>query len=237
MKKIIKLTESDLKKVLKKIISESLLLESSPESLSRSQLEQTYTKYNDMGSQATFNELFQSKIEKGIKPYTLMLNGCATKVSLALDAAGQPVDPPNSSNYGTTFKVTDGEKKGKNVNVNAGKLKDELIRKWGQPDVKIGKVTSLEEVQNKIGPGRSGVYICAPCGFGSGASGHATVWSWWKNNNKGGPSDYSTYPEENGGTIYFWQVGGTNEEVAIGCGYKNWDEYKKSNYKCKTDYR
>ena len=49
MKKIVKLTESELKKVLKKIINESLLLESSADSLNRGQLESTYTTYNDLG--------------------------------------------------------------------------------------------------------------------------------------------------------------------------------------------
>ena len=237
MGKIIRLTESDLSSLIKTIIRENLLLESSAKSLSRAQLEQTYKKYNDMGSQSTFYELFQSKIDKGIKPYTLMVNGCATKVSLAVDAAGQTIDPPNSSNLGTTFKVTDGEKKGKSVNVNANKLKNELLKKWGQPDVQINNVQSLEQVQGKIGPGRSGVYICAPCGFGSGASGHATVWSWWKNEGKGGPLDDTGYPEENGGNIYFWQVGGNNEETAKECGYTSWKEYEKAKFKCKTDYK
>jgi hypothetical protein len=232
MKKVIRLTESDLSFLVTKIIKESLILESSAESLNRSTLEQTYRKYDDMGSQSTFNELFKSKIDRGIIPYTLMKNGCATKVSLALNSAGFTIDPPSPSNAGTTFKVTDGDKKGQSVNVNAAKLKNELIKKWGQPDVQINGVQSLEQVQKKIGRGRSGVYMCAPCGFGSSASGHATIWSWWKNGNKGGPLDNTTYPEDNGGNIYFWQVGGNNEETAKQCGYRNWEDYKKSNFKC-----
>ena len=49
MKKIVKLTESELKKVLKKIINESLLLESPADSINRGKLESTYTKYFNMG--------------------------------------------------------------------------------------------------------------------------------------------------------------------------------------------
>jgi predicted Zn-dependent peptidase len=64
MKKIVKLTESELKKVLKKIINESLLLESSADSLNRGQLESTYRKYNDLGSDGTFNEIFKNAIRK-----------------------------------------------------------------------------------------------------------------------------------------------------------------------------
>jgi hypothetical protein len=227
MKKIVKLTESELKKVFKKIINESLLLESTADSLNRGQLESTYTTYNNLGSDGTFNEIFKNEREQGLPPFNEFVNGCATKVSLAIVAAGGTLKP--------TFRVTNGLFKGKYVNTSAIGLKNELVKKWGRPDVKIDKVTSLEEIQQKIGPGRSGVFICAPCGFGSGASGHATIWSWWKNGLKGGPLDDSTYPENNGGTISFWGVGGTNVEVATKCGYNSWDEYQKSNFKCKTD--
>jgi hypothetical protein len=227
MKKIVKLTESELKKVLKKIIKESLLLESPADSLNRGKLESTYTTYNNLGSEGTFNEIFKNEREQGLPPFNEFFNGCATKVSLAINAAGGTLKP--------TFRVTNGLFKGKYVNLSAIGLKNELLGKWGKPDVKIDNVTSLEEIQQKIGPGRSGVFICAPCGSGFGATGHATIWSWWKNGLKGGPLDDSTFPEENGGTISFWGVGGTNVEVATKCGYSSWDEYEKSNFKCKTD--
>ena len=235
MKKIVKLTEYELKKVLKKIISESLLLESPADSINRGKLESTYTKYFNMGKDdpmPIWRELFPKEMAlveegKGNPPFTGFYNTCATKVSLALIDAGVTLDQ--------NFIIQGGPFKGKGLNTSAVGLKNELLRKWGKPDVKIDKVTSLEEVQQKIGPGRSGVFICTPCGFGEGATGHATIWSWWKNGLKGGPLDGTTYPEENGGTIYFWGAGGTNEEVATKCGYNSWDEYKKTNYKCKTN--
>ena len=230
MKKIVKLTEYELKKVLKKIITESLLLESSADSLNRGQLESTYTTYYNMGKDdpaPIWDELFKKERELGLCPFKDFYNSCAAKVSLAITAAGGTLP--------ASFRVTNGQFKGKGIVTSAKRLKDKLIKLWGNPDVKIDKVTSLEEVQQKIGPGRSGVFICAPCGSGFGATGHATIWSWWKNGLKGGPLDGTTYPEENGGTIYFWGVGGTNEEVATKCGYNSWDEYEKSNFKCKTD--
>ena len=220
------LNERDLNKIVKKAIKESLLLEASRIGLSRANLESTYKTYNDLGSDGTFNEIFKKEREQGLTPFNDFVNGCATKVSLALNAAGQQLKP--------TFKVTNGPFKGKNVNTSASGLKNELIQKWGQPDVKMQNVSSLEEVQKKIGPGKTGVYICTPCGFGAGASGHATVWSWWKNDNKGGPLDDTSYPENNGGTIYFWQVGEKNIAVAKECGYNFWEEYKAANFVCKN---
>ena len=235
MKKIVKLTEYELKKVLKKIISESLLLESPADSINRGKLESTYTKYFNMGKDdpmPIWRELFPKEMAlveegKGNPPFTEFYNTCATKVSLALIDAGVTLEQ--------TFIVQGGPFKGKGLNTSAVGLKNELLRKWGKPDVKIVNPTSLEEIQQKIGPGKSGVFICAPCGF-EDCTGHATIWSWWKNGLKGGPLDGTTYAENsNGGTIYFWGVGGTNVEVATKCGYNSWDEYEKSNFKCKTD--
>ena len=208
------LNERDLNKIVKKAIKESLLLEASRIGLSRANLESTYKTYNDLGSDGTFNEIFKKEREQGLTPFNDFVNGCATKVSLALNAAGQQLKP--------TFKVTNGPFKGKNVNTSASGLNI------------ITNSYKKEEVQKKIGPGKTGVYICTPCGFGAGDSGHATVWSWWKNDNKGGPLDDTSYPENNGGTIYFWQVGEKNIAVAKECGYNSWEEYKAANFVCKN---
>ena len=233
MKRIVKLTENHLSRIVKRVLNESdlqgnkSLLKENAKTLNRSSLEQTYRKYDDLGSTGTFDEIFKSK--RSQFPYNQMLNGCATKVSLALKSAGQDL---GSADYNLKWKVTDGPMKNTVVNVNAGNLVKQLTQLWGAPDVKINSVKSLEEVQNAIGPGRSGVFICAPCGFGSSCSGHATLWSWWKNNGKGGTLDNSGY--EIGQTISFWQVGGNNEETAKKCGFNTWEEYEKSGFKCKT---
>jgi len=226
MKKTIRLTENKLNLLIKKVIKESLLSESRAAGLNRGSLENTYKNYNELGSFGTFNEVFKNEREKGIKPYVDFENGCATKVSLALNSAGQPLDGG--------FMVQNGPFRGKHIHTSAKSLKDELLQKFGPPDVKIVGVKSLEEVQNKIGPGKSGVYICTPCGFTGQVTGHATIWSWWKNNKKGGPLDDTSYPESNSGTVYFWQVGGTNELTAKQCGYNSWEEYKAANFVCKN---
>ncbi len=199
MKKII-FTESELNFLIKNILNENLILESNRRGLNMDNLERTYAHYNSLASSGTFNEIFKYERENNIYPMNTFTNGCATKVSLALNSAGQSLNP--------TFRVSNGPFKGKYVQTSAKGLKDELMQKWGQPDVFIKKVESLKQVQDKIGPGKSGVYICTPCGFTS-CTGHATIWSWKLNGSKGGPMDNTTYPEVNGGTIYFWQVGET----------------------------
>lgn len=206
MTRIVRLTESDLTRIVKKAIKESLLLEANRKGLSKEKLESTYSEYNDKGSDGTFDEIFKDEREKGLIPFIYMDNGCATKVSLALIDAGQEVS--------RAFNVTNGRFKGKGIQTSAKGLKDDLIRRWGQPDVKIQNVNSLEQVQQKIGPGVSGVYICTPCFSDPKITGHATVWSWWKNDNKGGPLDDTAYPENNGGTVYFWRVGEKNLNLA-----------------------
>jgi hypothetical protein len=199
MKKII-FTESELNFLIKNVINENLILESNRRGLNLDNLERTYAHYNRLESSGTFNEIFKYEIENNIYPMNTFKNGCATKVSLALNSAGQSLNP--------TFRVSNGPFKGKYVQTSAKGLKDELMQKWGQPDVFIKKVESLKQVQDKIGPGKSGVYVCTPCGFKT-CTGHASIWSWKLNGNKGGPMDGTTYPEVKGGTIYFWQVGET----------------------------
>jgi hypothetical protein len=61
MKKITRLTESEINKIVKKVINKSILLEGNRKSLSRASLESTYKTYNDMGSDATFNEIFKEE--------------------------------------------------------------------------------------------------------------------------------------------------------------------------------
>lgn len=83
MKKIVRLTEYDLNRIVKKAIKESLLLETNRKGLSRANLENTYKNYNDLGSDGTFNEIFKKEREEGRAPFVDFVNGCATKVSLA----------------------------------------------------------------------------------------------------------------------------------------------------------
>ena len=195
MKKVIRLTENDLSRIVKRVLNEG------KKNVDKWALYSTYKKYNDLGSEGTFKEIFLPEIKKGKEPFINFTNGCATKVSLALAKAGQNVSP--------AFITTSGLQKGTPIQTSASSLKNDLISKWGQPDVNVNGNISEESLLKKIGPGKTGVLICTPCGFG-GASGHATVWSKSHGTKKtGGTADDTNYhinnPEAN---IYFWQVGG-----------------------------
>ena len=198
MKKIINLTENDISRIVKRVINEA------KESLDKWQLYKTYKYYNSLGSEETFKEIFAPEIKQGKEPFKNFLNGCATKVSLALAKAGQEVKP--------SFITTSGSQKGTPIQTSASGLKDDLISKWGQPDVKVTGSITEENLLKKIGEGKTGILICSPCGFGGSCTGHATVWSRSHGRKKtGGTADDSWYhignPDAN---IYFWKVGADN---------------------------
>lgn len=147
-----------------------------------------YKKYNDKGSAGTFDEIFERLRSKGTQPYSNFSNGCATKVSLALQAAGK--------NVPAGFKVQDGPMKGKTIQTSAKGLSNKL----GQPDVSFTGDINQEKLNKMIGD-RTGVLICASCGFGSGVSGHATVY------HKGDTVDGTGYHLNNpSAEIKFWEV-------------------------------
>tara|TARA_Y100000389_G_scaffold203440_1_gene251867 strand:+ start:1223 stop:1954 length:732 start_codon:yes stop_codon:yes gene_type:complete len=147
-----------------------------------------YKKYNDMGSTGTFNEIFKTLREKGKQPYTDFSNGCATKVSLALQAAGK--------NVPAGFRVQDGPMKGKTIQTSAQGLSNKL----GKPDLSFTGDIDADKLSKMIGE-KTGVLICASCGFGSGVSGHATLYQ------NGDTVDYSSYHLDNpSAEIKFWEV-------------------------------
>lgn len=139
-----------------------------------SKLLSTYKHYDNMGSEATFDEIFQKLREEGKEPYSSWENGCATKVSLALQAAGK--------NVPAGFRVQDGPMAGTTIQTSASGLS----KKLGTPDVSVSGEISKEELAEKFGNG-TGVLICSPCGFGPGVSGHATV---FHNGNTADGTDY-----------------------------------------------
>ena len=197
MKKTIRLTESEIVSLVKKVLNEELLTENA-KSLDKWKLYTTYKLYNNLGSKKTFETIF--KDFKTDTAYEGWENGCATKVSLALNAAGYKVKPG--------YKVTKGAQKGNNIQPSAAGLKTQLTNNWGEPDVKWSGSKTEQEVQKLIGKGRTGVLICSPCGFGEGASGHATVWSRSGGKNMlGGTVDGTTYHMSPSANVSFWQVG------------------------------
>lgn len=206
MAKIITITEDDLSKMVKRVLKESQknLLKEGKESIDKWALYTTYKKYNDLGSEETFNQIFKPERKAGKQPFVSFGNGCATKVSLSLAKAGQKVSP--------AFITTSGEQKGTPIQTSAESLKNNLISLWGEPDVKVSGAITEEQLLKKIGNKKTGVMICAPCGFGPGVSGHATVWSRSHGTNKtGGTADDTGYHLDNpNANIYFWKVGADN---------------------------
>lgn len=175
------------------------LLNEGKNSINKGTLVDTYKYYNNKGSDGTFNEIFAPEIKAGKEPFINFVNGCATKVSLALQAAGQKIDPG--------FKTTSGKQKGTTIQTSAEKLKNQLVAKWGNPEVLFKGSITEDELQKKFGI-NTGVLICAPCGFGS-ATGHATIWSkHLGKNKKGGTVDGTNYHIDNpDAKIYLWKVG------------------------------
>jgi hypothetical protein len=206
MKRTITLSEKDLSRLVLRVIEESKkdLLKEGKQSVDKWVLYQTYKKYNNLGSKGTFNEIFEPEIKSKKQPFVSFSNGCATKVSLALAAAGQKVH--------AAFVTTSGEQKGTPIQTSAVGLKDNLTELWGKPNTYKGSFTE-QQLLNKIGENKTGIIICAPCGFGPGVSGHATVWS--RNhgtNEKGGTADDTVYHLNNpNAVIHFWKVGDDNK--------------------------
>ena len=151
-----------------------------------------------------FNYLFKKeRLETPMIPYSNFANSCATKVSLALNATGM------GNKVKRSFTITSGEAVGQPVTTSAKGLKDHLMGSWGKKPIVIGGSVTEEELINKIGIGKSGVFICSPCGFAS-CSGHAFVWSPSAGTNKqGGAADGSTYHIDNSSAeLYFFEYTG-----------------------------
>jgi hypothetical protein len=170
-------------------------------------LVQNYLYWKNMFSnnaEELFNYLFKKeRLETPMIPYSDFANSCATKVSLALNATGM------SDKVKRSFTVTSGEAAGQPVTTSAKGLRDHLMGSWGKkPVVMKGSVTE-EELINNIGKGKSGVFICSPCGFAS-CSGHAFVWSPSAGTNKqGGAADDSSYHINNpSAELYFFEYTG-----------------------------
>lgn len=160
-------------------------------------------KFSD-NAKELFNYLFKKeRLETPINPYTQFANSCATEVSLALNATGM------GDKVKRSFTVTSGEAEGQPITTSAKGLRDHLMSTWGKkPLVVKGSVTE-EELINKIGKGKSGVFICSPCGFAT-CSGHAFVWSPSHGTNKqGGAADDTTYHIDNpSAELYFFEYSG-----------------------------
>lgn len=202
MKKTFKISGIEKESILEmyNILNKNRVISEGKESVNKFTLISEYDKWNTLGSEKTFDIVFENERKKKVEPFASFTNGCATKVSLALNAAGQSVPPG--------FMVTGGPQKGKSIQTSASGLKDVLVGKWGQPDVMVSGKINESDLLKKIGSDKTGVLICTPCGF-SGASGHATIWSPFKGlSGDGGTADDTNYHLNNDSAkIYYWKVG------------------------------
>lgn len=151
-----------------------------------------------------FNYLFKKeRLETPMEPYTNFANSCATKVSLALNGIGM------SDKVKRSFTVTNGEAKGQPVTTSASGLRDHLNSNWGKKPITINGAATEDEILNKIGPNKTGIMICSPCGFQT-CSGHAFVWSPTAGSkNQGGAADETDYHVNNpSANIYFYEYNG-----------------------------
>jgi hypothetical protein len=179
----------------------------SQETTKTNSLVQNYLYWKNMFSnnaEELFNYLFKKeRLETPIDPYTQFANSCATKVSLALNAVGM------SNKVKRSFTVTSGEAAGQPITTSAKGLRDHLMGSWGEKPIVIKGSITEDDLINKIGKGKSGVFICSPCGFQT-CSGHAFVWSPVGGTNKqGGAADGTTYHLDNPSSeLYFFEYTG-----------------------------
>ena len=81
MKNIITLNESDIARIVKRVISENqkVLLKESKDSVNKGVLAGKYKEYNNLGGAGVFNRIFKKEREQGLDPIATWTNGCATK--------------------------------------------------------------------------------------------------------------------------------------------------------------
>lgn len=123
-------------------------------------------------------------------------NACVTRVSLALLSGGM-------KNVTNRIMITEKthEYYGRFIESGAAKLKDYLVKSWGQPDILIKFPVAEDQVKNELN-GKKAVYIMIPkfpSQFG-GNSGHATLWTGKR------VIGAHYYIGENTHAIYFWEL-------------------------------
>ncbi|WP_312922871.1 T6SS effector amidase Tae4 family protein [Empedobacter brevis] len=134
------------------------------------------------------SEVFKSVFGENYDTNTFK-NACATRCSIGLNEAGEPVRKD--------FLGSVGKMKGKGIIASAVWM----TKTYGNPDVKIANPSSFDEVSNAIN-GRRGIYIMEPKkgAFSSPLiSGHATLWN---GNDAIGGHNYISSAK----MIYFWSL-------------------------------
>jgi hypothetical protein len=177
----------NIRNTIKRILTEN------SQKIDSSSLVSGYSKWRQYSAASLFDFLFKKEREKNMIPYSGFANSCATLVSLALLNSGQKVEPG--------FRITNNETgmKGEPVDTSAMGLRNQLLNLWGKPTFSFKGKIDVDTINKSIG-GKTGVFICSPCGL-EPCTGHATVWD------KEGPLDGTSYHINNpSANIYFWQT-------------------------------
>jgi hypothetical protein len=229
MKKIIRLTESKLTRIIKRVIieEEKKLL---TEGISNDVVDTIYNAHPGPLSPSEFFPLIipkQYEATEGTeqKPRKWWLNTCATKMSLALLKSGYSVP----GQYKTEVEY-DGVPAKSSFNPSSQAMIGILGKNFGTKKADgYQKIPMTGNGVPKEIMGKKGVYVITTDAFGSSAAGHTDVWDGSKS--KSGFDNWWIL-----GTLHFWGAPTQLETNTINCGWGNDSEgYEKSNWKCYDD--
>jgi hypothetical protein len=216
MKKIIRLTESDLNRIIKSVLNEGV---------SESTID-TVVNSHPAGLPAGqfYEKIIPKQYEIG-RPKGWWANSCAAKMSVALLGAGYK---PGGQYYTEKDISFGGSQIPKNSAFNPASQSFKTIfrRIFGEPTITLettgGKPNGWVPEEIK---GRKGVYVFSTDAW-SDAKGHVDAWDGVKS---AGGHEYFSIP----GTWEFWLAPKQVELNAKSCGWGNDVEgYKKANWKC-----
>lgn len=217
MKKIIRLTESDLNRIVKSVLNEGI---------SPTTVDTIYNSHPGDIKPGDFYEKIIPKQYEALHPRGWWRNSCAAKMSVALIGSG--LKP--GGGYQTEKDVSFG---GSNVpklstfTPYSQSFKRIFRSKFGEPTLTLettgGKPNGWVPEEIK---GRKGVYVFTTSVWGDDAGGHVDAWNGTKS---AGGHEYFYLP----GTWEFWLAPKQVELNAKSCGWGNDTEgYKMANWKC-----
>ena len=220
MKKIIRLTERDLSRIVKRVLNESVNIP----------FESISDNFPDfLEGPDFFSKVIPKVYEQDPNGF---VNACATRMSFALNNAGYSPSPiafntqeEYTSNVGKGGKTVT-LKKGSPLVTSAAQMKTYLTTTFGQPTLTMSNQDE-QKVIEALGD-LKGIFVLTGVP-GWRASGHAEI---YRGNNECGNSCHFGA----GGTISFWGMKTQLQLNAKKCGWGNDTEgYEKSNWKCLDD--
>lgn len=217
MKKIIRLTENNLSRIVKRVLNESVNIPFD-------------TISNNFPDTLTGPDFFSKVIPKIYEQNpNAFYNACATRMSVALSNAGYSLSPiafNTLSDYSGNVGKGGGQitvKKGTPLITSAAQMDKYLKRTFGPPTLTMSNEDGQKVIES-LGD-KKGIFVLIGVP-GWSASGHAEI---YRGNNECGTSCH--FGE--GGTLNFWGVKTQVELNAKNCGWGDDVEgYKNSNWRC-----